>query len=716
MQKETKDYLAHISEERVQTVSEHLNGTAKLCSEFASAFGAEQYGLLAGMAHDIGKYSDAFQRRLSGGPKVDHSSAGALECAAVGQELVGLCVAGHHGGLPDYGSNTDLEGDNTFVGRIKRAIPTRGRAYPGWTGPLPEAPPPPTFQDGEFAQSLWTRMLYSCLVDADFLDTEYFMKNGEIERGGYDGIETLWERLTAYTDKWRNAETELNRIRNKIRSDCIRAGDEKTGLFSLTVPTGGGKTVSSLAFALSHARKHGLRRVIYVIPFTSIIEQNTQVFREILGDNNVVEHHSEAVSSYAEDLTDNQKRAALAAENWDAPVIVTTAVQFFESLYANKPSKCRKLHNIARSVVIFDEAQSIPIGHLLPCMAVIGTLVRHFGVSAVLCSATQPFVTDLLQKYAPGVPVREICGDVDEVFKKLERVRYRAIGMRTPSELAENLRECSQALCVVNARKTAKELYGLLPQYGRFHLSTLMTPTDRRTTLEEIRERLKCGLCCRVVSTSLIEAGVDIDFPFVYREMTGLDSVVQAAGRCNREGKRAVQNSIVTVFELDNKIPPMLKLNIGAAKEAIAGGPEIGGKETVDRYFRSYRSLIGQENIDKTSAIKHLCSGISGCRLPFRTVAEQFRLIDQNTKTVYIPTAESTELIERIKNGTADRAVYRKAGRYSVNVYENHYNDLIKTGDIEEIGPETAVLVNNDLYNRETGLSLSAESGKAVFI
>lgn len=711
------EFLAHVADDRKQTVDAHLQGVAKLCSGFASDFDAASYGYLAGMAHDIGKFSEGFQKRLlENGPKVDHSTAGALECAKIGQEIVGQCVAGHHGGLSDFGNMTDFAGDSTFIGRIKKAQQTGIPDYSKWSGPLPVTPPVPRFFCEDFARSLWIRMLYSCLVDADFLDTESFMTNNSIDRGDNDDIETLWGRLLAYTAKWKDATSELNRIRNGIFADCIRAGDEDRGLFSLTVPTGGGKTVSSLAFALSHAKKHGLKRIIYVIPFTSIIEQNAAVFRDILGDGNVVEHHSEAASNYESDLTEEQKRAALAAENWDAPVIVTTAVQFFESLYANKPSKCRKLHNISNSVVIFDEAQSIPAGHLLPCMAAVGTLVRHFGVSAVLCSATQPYVSDLLAKYAPGMPTREICSNVDAVFDSLKRVSWRDLGQCDLPEIAQEMQQVGQALCIVNTRKTAADLFDLLPKDSSFHLSTLMMPQDRKETLDKIRVRLNNGFPCLVVSTSLIEAGVDIDFPLVYREKTGLDSIVQAAGRCNREGKRPVHSSIVTVFTLDNKIPSMFRLNLGATNEACAGSGVNGERQTVERYFRAYRSLIGNESIDKVSAVKRISEGISGCRLPFRTVAEDFHLIDRNTKTVYIPTEESGPLIEQIRNGTADRAVYRKAGRFGVSIYENHYRALIDSGDIEEIAPDSAVLVNDRLYSKHTGLSMTAENGKAVFI
>ncbi len=712
-----KVYLAHRSDDgREQTVSDHLIGTARLCREFAESFGAGEYGYLVGMAHDIGKYSDGFQKRLFGGPRVDHSSAGAWECALSDRVLAGMCVAGHHSGLPDLGNKSDMPGDDTFIGRIKKVSKNGRTSAPAWSGRLPATSPPPIFNGEPFALSMWVRMLYSCLVDADFLDTEAFMKNGSVCRGAYDDLTTLYDRLTEYVKKWRVADTEINKLRNRIRDDCINAGDLSPGLFSLTVPTGGGKTISSLSFALKHAITYGKNRIIYVIPYTSIIEQNAAVYRSILGDNNVVEHHSESRLSYSEDLTESQKTAALAAENWDAPIIVTTAVQFFESLYANRPSKCRKLHNISQSVIIFDEAQSIPVGHLLPCMAAIGTLVEHFGVSAVMCSATQPFVTDLLQKYAPDHPVREICDNVVELFNRLKRVSCEDIGATDLYDLASRITDSGSVLCIVNKRKTAKDLFDLLTGDDVYHLSTLMTPEHRSQVLAEIRDRLSDGRPCRVVSTSLIEAGVDIDFPLVYREMTGLDSIAQAAGRCNREGKRPPDESVVSVFSLDEGIPRMLRINVGAAREALLTENDFCSMSAINTYFHAYRSLIGDENLDKSSAVKHLCHGISGRALPYETVSEQFYLIDNTMSTVYIPTDESKTAIDLIRTGHADKNTYRLAGRYCVNIYEDHYKALYEAGDIEQIAPGVAVLVNTDQYDQKTGLSLSADNGRAEFI
>lgn len=700
--------------EAFQSVEDHLNGTARLASQFAASFGAQEHGRLVGLAHDIGKYSEKFQKRLQGGPRVDHSTAGAWECSRINAPLAALCVAGHHTGLQDFGSPIDMEGDPTLIGRLKKMLSEQGVGYPGWKSSLPDTPREPELEQG-FSVSLWCRMLYSCLVDADYLDTEHFIQEGTILRGDHESLETLWTRLRRFFEEWKVADTPLNRLRQGVLKDCISTAFQEKGLYSLTVPTGGGKTLASLAFALCHAVQHHCSRVIYVVPYTSIIEQNAAVFRSVLGNKNVIEHHAQAEAPESEDLVDGELRRALASENWDAPVVVTTAVQFFESLYANRASKCRKLHNIANSVILFDEAQMIPIGHLLPCVAAIGTLVSRFNCSAVLCTATQPFIADLLKQYAPLYSVREICSNSEALFQQLKRVQYSFAGTQALSSLAAELAEQTQVLCIVNARKTAKELFDALPREGTFHLSTLMYPAHRNQTLQTIRKLLFDGKPCRVIATSLVEAGVDLDFPCVYRELSGLDSIVQAAGRCNREGKRPATESRVIVFETERAAPPLLRVNIGAAKEALAASDDPGNSETLSRYFSALRALRG-EDIDQTQAVKHLTEGISGCLIPIRTVAQAFHLIDNDTKTVYIPCAESEGLIASLQRGDADRKIYRAAGHYCVNIYSQHYEALLATGAIREFQPGCACLVNAKLYDQNSGLSLQPENGKAEFI
>ncbi len=713
------EYLAHIAEDgRKQTVEEHLQGTARLSEKFAAEFGAAAYGRLVGAAHDIGKTSLAFQDRLlRNGKKVDHATAGAFRCACKNQLMSASCVAGHHGGLMDFGNlSTDQIGDHTCCGRLKKGLP-KNNLLPecNWTEELPDAPAEPNFGGDDYVRSMWVRMLFSCLVDGDYLDTETFMSNGAVRRDGYDGIPVLLEKLERYISPWFPAKNALNHHRCRILSACLEQGCLPRGLYSLTVPTGGGKTVASLAFALRHAVEHGMKRVIYVIPYTSIIEQNAEVFRKILGENNVIEHHSGANFDADEEVHSEKSRQRLACENWDAPVIVTTAVQFFESLYANRPSQCRKLHNIANSVIIFDEAQMLPTAHLRPCVGAITTLVSHFKATAVLCTATQPVLSDLVQSFAHSLQIKELSPDPVELHQKFTRVTFRNGGTLSNETLAGALEQHDQVLCIVNTRKAAQEIFQLLPSMGRFHLSTLMYPAHRQAILKEVRQRLSDGLPCRVVSTSLIEAGVDVDFPAVYREMAGLDSILQAAGRCNREGKRDSADSIVTYFTGETPVPPLFRTSIGASIQALAGDRDPGEHDSIHRYFASYRAFLG-DSLDKTRVVERFRRGIAGCRLPFATVASEFHLIDQATKTVYIPAGAGAELCDVLLSGFGTRQTYREAGKFGVSIYEQHYQALLTAGDIRALDQESAVLTNTELYSQETGLSLKADAGKAHFI
>ncbi len=697
-----------------QSIEAHLKGTGELAETFAAEFGAAANGKLCGLAHDIGKYSDEFQLRLRGGKKVDHATAGAIECFKIKAAFEAVCVIGHHSGLPNVGhKDADTTESQTFFGRKLRAeqggIPDYRK---NWNGHI--ALPQDYFRPSGrgFATAFYIRMLYSCLVDADYIDTETFM-NGDAGRGNYEPLSALCDKLTAYISKWNNPTREIDILRQKILNSCIEKASAPRGIFSLTVPTGGGKTVASMAFALNHAVANSMKRIIYVIPYTSIIEQNAKVFRDILGQENVVEHHSQVSHELSEDADELEYRSALATENWDAPVIVTTAVQFFESLYANRSSKCRKLHNIANSVIIFDEAQMIPSNNLRPCVAAIAELVRAYNATAVLCTATQPAIDEMLLEYSKKESVVELCPDVDGMFEKFRRTSFEKEGRLTTDELVSRLESQQQVLCIVNTRKFAQEVYEALPSEGRFHLSTLMCPVHRKQKLDEIRERLKSGKTCRVVSTSLIEAGVDVDFPRVFREMAGLDSILQAAGRCNREGKRSAESSIVTVFESENKVNKLIAVNRDAAEEAVRDWIQPNNIQTIECYFKAYRDLL--RNDDKSEIMKAIKEGISGCQLPFKQIAERFRLIDENTFTVYISVGEGKELISRLREGERSRELYRKAGMYSVSIYENHFNALINAGAAEPFGDDAAILTDLSLYSDEKGLATDVRDGSALF-
>ena len=711
-------FLAHISEdrERMQTVKEHLQGTAALAEVFAQPFGGGEQAKLAGKLHDIGKYSREFQHRLEGGPKVDHSTAGGKEAFQLRQIEAAFAVMGHHGGLPDYGGKNDTGDTSTLYGRQQKKVPD----YSAWKQEIALSPArrPSHIPLDNLSEAFYIRMLYSCLVDADYLDTEAFM-DGTLPRGGYEPIASLLDKLDQYIAPWWNPQNELNRKRCDILRSCLNAGENfPNGLYTLTVPTGGGKTVSSLAFALRHAATHGKKRVIYVIPYTSIIDQTAEVFENILEAENVLEHHSGVDYTMPEEEVDPALYCkALATENWDAPVIVTTAVQFFESLYSNLPSRCRKLHNIADSVIIFDEAQTLPVSYLYPCVSAIGQLVQYYGVTAVLCTATQPALQSLFAELAPGLTMREICPDTDALYQFFRRTTLRQAGALTEEELAEQLKASPQTLCVVNRRVTAQKLYALLPEEGSYCLTTLLCPADRKRLLEEIRERLKNGLPCRVVSTSLIEAGVDVDFPTAWREEAGLDSIIQTAGRCNREGKASAEQSIVTIFRLEGQqVPAMIRPNVDSARHVLQTFADPAQPKAIESYFSFYRTLKGSAALDQKGILDAFQKGYEGRIFPFAAVANMFHLIDSPTTTIYIPTGEGKSLVESLRAGLISRSLFRKLGQYAVNVYPDHLKRLLDAGTIQVTESGAYILTDKDLYHSSTGLALDVEMGKGWFM
>ena len=714
---DTYAYLAHLTEDgRTQTILEHLKGTASLCSAFAAAFDAEAQGQLAGMAHDIGKYSAAFQRRLHGGPKVDHASAGAFECLKARQLPAAFVISGHHGGLPDGGGRGDAAGAGTFWGRINRASQGKLEDYHAWQREfsLPHANIP-AFAGKKLDGMFFTRMLLSCLVDADYTDTGAFMGGSSYPPASSSSMEELWRRLETYVSGWFPPKGALNMQRCVILEQCISAGAQYgPGLFTLTVPTGGGKTVASLSFALAQAKARRMKRIVYVIPYTSIIEQTAQAFREILGDENVLEFHSGVQFDQQEDDASSPEAVPLtrSVETWDVPVIVTTAVQFFESLYACQPSKCRKLHNLAQSVLIFDEAQMLPLPYLRPCVWAIAQLVRHYGASAVLCTATQPALDPIFQEFAPEIPIREICPMAEAHWESFRRVSFQQAGTLSWMDLAARLQQQEQVLCVVNTRRAAREVFHQLSGPGNFHLSTLMYPAHRRRILDEIRRRLRDGLPCRVVSTSLIEAGVDVDFPAVYRELSGLDSILQAAGRCNREGKRPPEDSIVTIFQGEDPPPRLFETSIGAGKIVLDHCQDVSSRAAIHTYFSTLLDLKGAEAQDA----HHILPLMESEFFPFRTVAERFHLIESPTTTVYLPLEEGAGLVELLRSGQYSRTLYRRLGQYGVSVYPQHLAALEQAGALEHLEDGSVVLRDIGLYTQTTGLTLEPSGGNALFI
>ncbi len=735
----SSEFLAHISEDgtREETVYQHLQEVAEMAAHFAEPFGAQDWAHAAGLAHDIGKYSKEFQRRIKeNGAKCDHSTAGAFELLNLNSPLLPYCVAGHHGGLPDGGSLADVAGEGTLVGRLRKAP---GGFLPNYKTFSQEvqlsAPDSSIVLDRKFIgfeHTFLTRMIFSCLVDADFLCTERFMNNAERPSFAEATLEQLAERLGKRVETFFPPQTPLNEIRCKLLKECEEAAQLPPGVFSLTAPTGVGKTYSSLRFAFEHALApgHNMRRVIYAIPYTSIIEQNAKVFRDVLGEGTVLEHHS---NFDFEDAGEWGERARLAVENWDAPLVVTTNVQLFESLFACKTSRCRKLHNLAGSVIVLDEAQMLPTDFLEPCVRALAELALRYNCTVVLCTATQPALSPLFEKL--GCPVHEIVADPAGLQEQMRRVTYQDAGILSDDELTERLLQNQQVLCVVNSRKQARELYSKMSEQvddvheaGLFHLSTLMHADHRFEVLAEVRSRLQAGLPCRLVSTSLIEAGVDVDFPCVYRALAGVDSIVQAAGRCNREGKRPASESMVYIFDPkeEYKLPSAILKRRANAKNVLGEDAELCTTDIdlpkyVEPYFQRLHKpghLDTQEIVSKLDRIK--LKKIEGKPLPlvsFAEVAKDFQMITEGSYTVIIEDEETKDALEQLKQGFVSREIMRRLQRHAVTLYKNDINELEKTKSVQtlaHISDDHWRFVDASLYTAATGLDISRAGGQAL--
>jgi CRISPR-associated endonuclease/helicase Cas3 len=706
-------YYAHTGEKPDKSDWENLEAHLKRVAEFAQAraavfdWGAVAYAM--GALHDVGKASDDFTKYLvrsfSGekckGP--DHSTAGAvIALQRYGDglgKLMAFGVAGHHAGLANGARSGG--GASSLKDRLDNAKPFKLPADCDLAAASVEAKAPTE----AFAASFLIRMLFSCLVDADRLATEAFeaeRKGETVERGWTGELTTLRDRLNAHLDSLRSKGEAVDDIRRDILA-TVRAGAAlDPGLFTLTVPTGGGKTLSSLAFALDHAMRHGMRRVIYVIPFTSVVEQTADVFRAALKDDDaVLEHHSAFdVETFFKDRNGHDDEGAKgeiklrqAAENWDRPVIVTTAVQFFESLFSHRPSACRKLHAVAGSVVVLDEAQTLPLHVLRPCLAAIQELARSYHTSLVLCTATQPAVhkengfKDGLQGARPLVP------NVSELFEKLHRVTVTRLPEPLADEdLADRLAAEPQVLCIVNNRRHARDLLSLLSERRPadekiFHLSTCMCAAHRRAELATIKQRLKDKLPTRVVATSLVEAGVDFSFPVVYRAQAGLESVAQAAGRCNRNGELAPdKKGQVFVFDPapeDNHKPPReLKQFAEIGKAVLAAHLDPLSPDALKAYFkrlylaRTHDELDGLKIGEGNNAIKGVLTALENEQgndddgyshdYPFADIGKAFRLIDSPMVPVIVPyqSADDPERLQAVL-GAFSNAPAEKIGGFA---------------------------------------------------
>ena len=731
-------YVAHVSDDgmRYESVEDHLSAVAETAARFAEPFGGSSWARAAGMAHDAGKFSAAFQRRiLCDGPKVDHSTAGARELRNEACGMLSYCVAGHHGGLPNGGSQFDDGG--SLLGRLRLAEAGGIPDYPAFDScvHLPDIDPPSlkalpkSNSDAAFSLSMLTRMVFSCLVDADFLCTEAFMAGKPREVAEYDSISELRDRLERHVEGFYPPKGAVNEARCSMLDDCLAAAGRQRGVFSLTAPTGSGKTLGLMRFALNYAiaQDRPMRRVVCAIPYTSIIEQNAAVYREVLGESNVLEHHSSLDCSDSGDPAGLTGKMRLAAENWDAPVVVTTNVQLFESLFASKPSRCRKLHNLAGSVILLDEAQMMPTGFLLPCVKALAELVRNYGCSVVLCTATQPCLDRFFAD--EGFAVEEISSDPQALSSALVRVTYLRAGSLADEQIVAGLLRHDQALCIVNSRRQARSLFDALreagPGDGIYHLTTAMHSAHRRRVLGCITNRLSRGQRCIVVATCLVEAGVDLDFPVVYRAVAGVDSIVQAAGRCNREGARPACESEVRLFVPADpySVPSDVAQRAQVAQSVLPGLSEastepLDVEALVPAYFERLYSAKGEDFLDGKDVVRRMSQNTSQDGIavfPFEDVGRDFKLIEEGSIPLVIPCEQTERILERSRYGALSRADWRVLSRYSVSLYSSDVRALDDAGAVEPLSSDAYVLLDDAFYRDDVGLDIARAGGDALF-
>ncbi|MFT3886177.1 MAG: CRISPR-associated helicase Cas3' [Flavobacteriales bacterium] len=731
------------------SLPKHSMDVAELAGRFAHACAGQNVAHLSGLWHDIGKYQVAWQCYLRRETNYDdnypcngtsshpnHSTAGAMLAIQrfdkLGRVLAYL-IAGHHAGLYDWHSAEAGEGRGLEY-RLRQSEAHKELADSLATGISdeilqPNATPPDlrNIPGGKQGFALWIRMLFSCLVDADFLDTEAYMSPDKAQtRSPYPSLAELKQWFDTHMAELKAGAkaTEVNKVRASILDQCRAKAKNSSNLYTLTVPTGGGKTLASMAFALDHAIAHGKDRIIYVIPYTSIIEQTAKVYRTAFGDlaDAVIEHHSSA--EYEDKVEGEDKNefspAKLATENWDARIIVTTNVQFFESLFAAKTSRCRKLHNIANSVVVIDEAQMMHPSFWQPMVSVLDLLRKHYGTTLVMSTATQPCFESVNHFADPKKHRNGLDGAVElmdaptELYSQLKRVEVHVPTefntRRTWEEIAAEIAAHPSVLAIVNTRKDARELFALMPE-GTIHLSALMCGEHRSRVIADIKQRLKEGQPTRVVSTQLVEAGVDFDFPVVYRAMAGLDSIAQAAGRCNREGLLPMGHT--HVFIPPSPSPPgMLRKGEDACRSVLHG--HTGDPLDIGLFKQYFNHLYYNNDLDQHGISSHLRMdgrNLEELAVNFRTAADLFKLIDNED---YVPVVvrykkdEEDHTVERglavLGKGKPERWVMRSLQRYIVNVRRKDALRMLGQRTLDEVLPGLFAQVGDGLYHRDLGL------------
>ena len=716
-----------------QKLIKHIDGVRNNASLFSKAFGCEAWGALLGDWHDLGKFMETFQRyMLEDGQRIEHAVVGGRYATDQFDDryrrlALQFTITCHHTGLQNSEAlrkrlvnAAQLVRDaikNAPEDLLQRKLPK----WPEWLIPSDDSTEKKKRDEWPRNLEFWIRMLHSCLVDADWLDAEK-RDSDTPKRPDFPSIDKLRDELDGYIDAKvfeakKNNWTQVNAQRKNVLDACRESAITKTGYFSLMVPTGGGKTLSGMSFALNHAVENKMKRVIVVIPYTSIIEQNASVYAEVFGRENVIEHHSNL------DPEKDTERNRLASENWDAPIIVTTNVQFFESLYANKNSRLRKLHNISRSVIILDEVQSLPPRLLYPILDAIRELREHYGCSVVLSTATQPALKKRKSFMCGLDEVKEIIPDAMKLSRDLARVNieWETGRVMEYSDVSERIAKenMHRVLVVTHKRKDTRVLAGLLSSENTYHLSASMCPSHRKDTLDKVKEELlkNKSSTVRLVSTQLIEAGVDIDFPIVFRALSGLDSISQAAGRCNREGEDDNGGRLI-VFRAPTEPPPgVLRLGKGITESLLNsnesdgvlrrddGSLDLSSPAIYDTYFRLFYSGVQLDG-----------AGVQNARanLDFPEVAKRFRMIDSATYPIVVPYKDAYDKLDVVRaKFKPSRDDFRSVQPFIVQIYFQEFQALNNEGALGSIHEKAFFYLTppyERLYDERFGLVVSEEN------
>lgn len=725
-------YKAHKNEltGEIQTVKEHSYNTANLCEKFAIPV-LKELMYVIGLLHDVGKYQISFQRKIDGADiKVEHSGCGALAVKEVSYPkavslLMEYCILGHHSGIPNGGSKNDTEDMSTLCGRLNRTFEDFGEYRQELAIPDIDTKEVICFLAQDCGKNrnmlidkfaFMTRYCFSCLTDADSLDTAAFCGNGPAGSmtSNYTAcLAKVNRKLASFI-----CVTQLQKARALLQRQVFEKVHTEAEIYLMNMPTGSGKTLCSIKFALERLLQTGKKRIIYIIPYNSIIDQTVQVFEELFGEDAEILRH-QSTFSYEDDRnkTEEYKEIAKSAvENWEVnSIIITTAVQFFESVYANKRGKLRKLHNMADSILIFDEAHLMPFQFLQPCLQAVTFITKYLNSEAVFLTATMPDFPKWIQMYAlESSRIRNLIED-RSFCSEFQKCEYRFLGLQEDEDILERAAACPSSLIIVNERKTAGRLFRKC--VGRkYHLSTYMTSVDRQNVINEVRLELKKleedfpgyenipeNRRITIISTSLIEAGVDIDVFTVFRELTGLDSILQAGGRCNREGKRECAE--VYVYEQKNERKNIQDIKSNITKGIFDKYDDISSQESIQEYYDRLQQ-VNQEEI-RNRTISKDCPDISS--IPFAEYADHFELIESRTVSLVVPEDEASQkLVDSLKYTGGGIKISRKLQKYSCSVYQKELEELLRQHAADDYGTGIWCLTNIDYYSRETGVLFEA--------